>query len=94
MPLKKEIQSPTTASPESEPAFRVLRKFRRVFNTVRTHFQLVEKKVGVGGAQVWALGVIYKQPGIGINALAAAMDVHQTTASNLVKSLVHTNMVP
>ena len=54
MPLKKEIQSPTTASPESEPAFRVLRKFRRVFNTVRTHFQLVEKKVGVGGAQVWA----------------------------------------
>ncbi len=93
MPLKKEIQSPTTASPESEPAFRVLRKFRRVFNTVRTHFQQVEKKVGVGGAQVWALGVIYKQPGIGINALAAAMDVHQTTASNLVKSLIKTNMV-
>ncbi len=73
MPFRKEIQSPTTASPESEPAFRVLRKFRRVFNTVRGHFQQVEKKVGVGGAQVWALGVIYKQPGIGVNALAAAI---------------------
>ena len=93
MPFRKEIQSPTTAGPESEPAFRVLRKFRRMFNTVRGHFQQVEKKVGVGGAQVWALGVIYKQPGIGINALAAAMDVHQTTASNLVKSLIKTNMV-
>lgn len=47
----------------------------------------------MGGAQVWALGVIYKQPGIGINALASAMDVHQTTASNLVKLLIKTNMV-
>lgn len=93
MPLTKEIHPPTTASPESEAAFRVLRKFRRVFNTVRTHFLQVEKKVGVGGAQVWALGVIYKQPGIGVNGLAAAMDVHQTTASNLVKSLVKSNMV-
>lgn len=93
MPVQKEIQSPTTATAESELAFRVLRKFRRVFNTVRTHFQQVEKKVGVGGAQVWALGVIYKQPGIGVNALAAAMDVHQTTASNLVRALVKSGMV-
>lgn len=66
---------------------RVLRQFRQVFNAVKTHFQQVEKKTGVGGAQLWALSIIRDQPGIGVNALAQAMDVHQSTASNLVKTL-------
>jgi DNA-binding MarR family transcriptional regulator len=68
-------------------AARVLRQFRLVFNVVKTHFQQVEKKVGVGGAQVWALHVVQQSPGIGVHALALAMDVRQPTASNLVKSL-------
>lgn len=59
-----------------------------VFNAVKTHFQQVEKTAGIGGAQVWALSVIADQPGIGVNALAAAMDIHQTTASNLVRALL------
>lgn len=70
------------------PATRVLRQFRRVFNAVKTHFHQVEKKAGVGGAQVWALSVIQAVPGIGVNELARTMDIHQTTASNLVKALV------
>ncbi|MGY4829072.1 MarR family winged helix-turn-helix transcriptional regulator [Sphaerotilaceae bacterium SBD11-9] len=68
-------------------AARVLRQFRQVFNAVKTHFQQVEKKTGVGGAQLWALSIIRAHPGIGVNALAQAMDVHQSTASNLVKTL-------
>lgn len=71
-----------------EPATRVLRRFRLVFNAVKTHFQQVEKRAGVGGAQVWALSVVRAHPGIGINGLAKAMDIHQTTTSNLVKALV------
>ena len=69
-------------------AARVLRRFRQVFNAVKSHFQQVEKQSGIGGAQLWALSVVSAQPGIGVGGLAAAMDVHQTTASNLVKSLV------
>ena len=72
----------------AEVPVRVLRRFRSVFNAVKTHFQQVEKKAGVGGAQVWALSLIRAEPGIGIGALARAMDVHQTTASNLVRALV------
>lgn len=68
-------------------AARVLRQFRLVFNVVKTHFQQVEKQVGVGGAQVWALHVVQQRPGIGVHELARAMDVRQPTASNLVKSL-------
>jgi DNA-binding MarR family transcriptional regulator len=67
---------------------RVLRQFRLVFNSVKTHFQQVEKLAGVGGAQVWALSIIRDRPGVGVNDLAQAMDVRQPTASNLVKALV------
>ncbi len=71
----------------------VLRRFRQVFTAVRAHFQQVEKQVGIGGAQVWALGVIADQPGLGVGALARAMHVHQSTASNLVRGLVERGLV-
>jgi DNA-binding MarR family transcriptional regulator len=85
--LKAE-SAPASAPDVAEPAARVLRRFRLVFNAVKTHFQQVEKRAGVGGAQLWALSVVRATPGIGVNALARSMDIHQTTASNLVKSLV------
>lgn len=76
-----------------KPATRVLRQFRLVFNAVKTHFQQVEKKAGVGGAQLWALSVIQSSAGIGVNGLARAMDVHQSTASNLVRTLVARELI-
>lgn len=79
--------------PDDEPATRVLRQFRRVFNAVKTHFQQVEKKAGLGGAQLWALSVIRLRPGLGVGDLARAMDIHQTTASNLVRALVEAGLV-
>lgn len=72
---------------------RVLRRFRIVFNAVKSHLQQVEKKAGVGGAQLWALSVVQARPGMGVNGLAAAMDIHQTTASNLVKSLAAAGLI-
>lgn len=76
-----------------DEASKVLRKFRLVFNAVKTHFQQIERKVGIGGAQVWALSVIDRSPGLGVTALAQAMDIHQTTASNLIKSLVSAELI-
>jgi len=72
---------------------RVLRQFRQVFNSVKTHFQQVEKKAGIGGAQIWALSVIRARPRIGVNDLSRAMDIHQSTASNLVRALVASEMI-
>lgn len=74
--------------PIKPSAARVLRQFRVVFNAVKTHFQQVEKQAGIGGAQVWALSVVQANPGMGVGDLARAMDIHQSTASNLVKALV------
>lgn len=83
----------SNAQPTAEGAVRVLRQFRLVFNSVKTHFQQVEKHAGLGGAQVWALSVIRDQPGIGVNDLARALDVRQPTASNLVKALAEQDLI-
>jgi DNA-binding MarR family transcriptional regulator len=84
----------TPLDPEyGEPVAHVLRRFRLVFNAVKTHFQQVERKAGVGGSQLWALSLIRQHHGIGVNGLARAMDVHQSTASNLVKTLVERELV-
>jgi DNA-binding MarR family transcriptional regulator len=79
--------------PHAELAGQVLRRFRVVFNAIKSHFRQIEKGTGIGGAQVWALGVVRANPGIGMNELARAMDIHQSTASNLVKSLVERQLV-
>lgn len=81
------------AAADAEPAARVLRRFRLVFNAVKSHFRQVERKAGLGGAQLWALSVVRDQPGIGVVRLARAMDIHQTTASNLVKGLAALGLV-
>lgn len=82
--------APPNQSPQSN---QVLRRFRVVFNAVRTHFKQIEKQVGLGGAQVWALSVIRDKPGIGMGELARCMDVHQSTASNLVRALQHKELI-
>ena len=90
-----ELMSTRQRKPRTRPeaAVHVLRKLRLLFNTIKGHFREVEKKAGVAGAQVWALSVIRAQPGVGVNELARAMDVHQSTASNLIKPLIEKGMV-
>lgn len=94
----------STLAPEVNPAARgpselppeaaaVLRQFRVVFNTVRSHFQQIERQSGLGGAQLWTLSILAQRPGMGIGELALAMDVHQSTASNLVRVLVRKGLV-
>lgn len=78
---------------EEQPATRVLRRFRIVFNAVRSHFRTMESSVGVSGAQVWALSEVAANPGMGVNQLAHMMDIHQSTASNLVRALLDAGLV-
>ena len=85
--------SPPPLDPGSDQAGRVLRQFRIVFNAVKLHFRQVETAAGIGGAQVWALSVIQGRPGIGVSDLGRAMDVHQSTASNLVRALLDREMI-
>ena len=87
----KAVNEPET--PLADPAARVLRRFRRVFSAVRSHFREIEKHAGIGGAQVWALSLVDQHPGMGVKDLALAMDIHPSTASNLVKALVARQLI-
>jgi len=82
-----------SAKPAAQATVRVLRRFRLVFNAIKTHFREVEKKAGVAGAQLLALSIVQERPGVGVTQLARAMDVHQSTASNLVRSLIEQDLV-
>ncbi len=90
-PTRRIVAALPAAPPDA--AAQVLRRFRSVFNAVKTHFQQVQRTAGIGGAQLWALSLIGAQPGIGVGGLAAAMDVHQSTASNLLKVLLKAELV-
>lgn len=91
---KTVVDTPSVAGlANDEEAALALRGFRQVFNAVRSHFRQLEKNSGLGGAQIWALSIIGEQPGIGTGALAQAMDIHQSTASNLVKLLLERELV-
>lgn len=88
-----DIEPAGPLSATHENSAQVLRQFRLIFSSVRKHFREVENKAGVGGAQVWALSQIRDNPGLGVTELAAAMDVHQSTASNLVRSLLARDLI-
>jgi DNA-binding MarR family transcriptional regulator len=85
----------TTASSATEPLHhgQVLRQFRMLFNAVRRHFHRLEKQAGIGGANVWALSLIEQNPGIGVSRLAEIMDIHQSTVSNLLRSMIKSGLI-
>lgn len=87
------VRAPRQSAARPDPAGQVLRRFRAVFNAVRNHFRSVEQVAGISGAQVWALSEIAAHPGIGVGALARSMDIHQSTASNLVRALLEARLV-
>jgi DNA-binding MarR family transcriptional regulator len=71
----------------------VLQQFRIIFRSARRHFQDVEKITGVSGAQLWALSLVADNPGGGVGALARALAVQQSTASNLLRGLAGRGLV-
>jgi MarR family transcriptional regulator, organic hydroperoxide resistance regulator len=65
----------------------VLEQFRILFKSVRRHYGAVQRRAGIGGAQIWALSHIANHPGIKPGELARALAIHPSTASNLVRDL-------
>jgi DNA-binding MarR family transcriptional regulator len=65
----------------------VLHQFREIFRVSQRHFQRIEARCGVSGAQLWALSELAKRPGLTISELAKAMSIHLSTSSNLLDKL-------
>ena len=71
----------------------VLEQFRIVFKSIRRHYQRVERRAGISGAQLWALSQVADKPGLRVGELARNLAVHQSTASNLLRRLVGLGLV-
>jgi len=71
----------------------VLEQFRIVVKAIRSHYQSVERRAGIGGAQLWALARVAASPGVNVGALARSLAIHQSTASNLLRQLQQLSLV-
>jgi DNA-binding MarR family transcriptional regulator len=71
----------------------VLEQFRIVLKAIRSHLRNVERRTGISGAQLWALAQVAAKPGIKVGELAAALAIHQSTASNLLRRLEQLRLV-
>ena len=71
----------------AEKSVEVLEQFRIIVNSIRRHYQDVERRAGLSGAQLWALAQVAETPGAKVGELAGALAVHQSTASNLLRAL-------
>ncbi len=91
--LRNTVEQAFDVEKKSTSAAHVLRQFRLIFSSIRRHFQNIEKISGVGGAQIWALSLIAEKPGLAVTHLSQAMDIHQSTASNLIRALLKMGLV-
>lgn len=67
--------------------------FRRIVQALRTSAVLSERRVGLSGAQLFALQQIAAAPGASVNELAARTFTHQSSVSVVVQRLVDRNLV-
>ena len=83
---RKTDATARSSSPMSK-MLEVLKLFRILVKSIRGHYQVVENRSGVSGAQLWALAHIAGNPKTKVGELARALAIHQSTASNLVGRL-------
>jgi DNA-binding MarR family transcriptional regulator len=65
----------------------VLLQFRVLLRSIKRHYQRVEQRTGIAGAQLWALSEIAASPGIRVGELSRRLAIHLSTASNLVRRM-------
>jgi MarR family transcriptional regulator, organic hydroperoxide resistance regulator len=75
----------TTLAPLS---FKVLKKFRVIYGSVRQNLREIEQIHGISGSQLWILQEVENSPGIGISDLADCLCINQPICNQLVENLV------
>jgi MarR family transcriptional regulator, organic hydroperoxide resistance regulator len=92
-PTRPERAKGALADPKHRKMLEVLQQFRLLIKSIRGHYQKVENRSGVSGAQLWALAHIADHPGSKVGELAQALAIHQSTASNLIGRLESLGLV-
>jgi DNA-binding MarR family transcriptional regulator len=74
-------------------ARRALDGFRRIVQALRVSTREAERRVGLSGAQLFALQQLATMPGASVNDLAAGTFTHQSSVSVVVRRLVERRLV-
>jgi MarR family transcriptional regulator, organic hydroperoxide resistance regulator len=85
MPVKG-ARARKAAAAEPPLMLDVLKQFRVLLRAMESHYRQVERRSGLGGAQLWALAEI-SAADLTMGDLAARLAIHVSTASNLVRRL-------
>jgi len=86
-PRKRAAAPARRSAGNAERMLDVLRQFRVVIRSIKQHYQWVEKRCGVSGAQLWAMERIAATQGLTPGDLARELAIHPSTASNLLARL-------
>jgi DNA-binding MarR family transcriptional regulator len=71
----------------------ILQQFRELFRLSQRHFQRIESRCGISGAQLWALSEVERFPAPTVSELARALSIHLSTSSNLLDKLEAQSLV-
>jgi DNA-binding MarR family transcriptional regulator len=91
--MKRPSKANTARLPRQRKTLEVLRQFRVIVKSIRLHYQDVERRAGISGAQLWSLARIARAPGIKVGELARSLAIHQSTASNLLAQLEDSKLI-
>lgn len=90
---RSEHERGAVAAARHAKMLEALQQFRILIKSIRSHYQQIENRSGVSGAQLWALAHIAGSPRSKVGELARALAIHQSTASNLVRRLESLGLV-
>jgi DNA-binding MarR family transcriptional regulator len=94
--LQPRIGTPrkgASAAARAALELQTLQAFRTIFGSARIHDAEVRRTASISGSLLWALSEIAQSTGMSINALSRRMALHQSTASNLVNTLVERKLI-
>lgn len=74
-------------------AAEALKRFHIIYGAVRKHSRNMERTCGVGGAQIWAMALMARTPGLRVTQLARDLSIHPSNASNLLDKLERAGLV-
>jgi DNA-binding MarR family transcriptional regulator len=70
-----------------------MHSLRIVMRAVQDYSRHVENQCGLNSSQLWALWELFTTPGMKVSELAAALYIHQSTASNMLDKLERKGLV-
>jgi DNA-binding MarR family transcriptional regulator len=88
-PAELGVQSPVSvqAPQRGDEVRSVTHSLRIIMRAVQDYSRHVESQCSLNSPQLWALWELFTTPGMKVSELAAALYIHQSTASNMLDKL-------